>query len=445
MPLKREIGTFSAVALVVGQVVGVGIFLTPAGMARSVGSPVWLLVIWLAIGAMTLSGALCYGELAARFPEAGGSYVYLREAYGRGAAFLYGWMVLLVLDPGLTAVFGVGAAAYARVLFPQSPVGEQMLAIAAIITIGSITILGVRLGTRILGILTVVKVATLFFIIVYGFAGGFGDYQNFKPFFVTPADAFGALAGGLVGAFFAFAGWWEVTRIAGEIRDAERNAPRALVIGVVVLTVLYLLTSAVFLYLVPLASITSDETFAAQAGEALFGSLGGRLFSLVVVTSVIGTLFAYFIASPRVYYAMANDRLFFSSFGDLHPQFGTPHRATLVQMAIACILVLSGSFNEIISYFFFVVVLFVALTVVGLFRIRKRPFSGYRTPIFPLTPLFFLAITAVVLFFIAMKNPKQTVVGAAVVLLGVPVYYLIFRSKPLQTQDDGMDQDNTVR
>lgn len=430
MELKRQFGLWTAIALIVGQVIAVGIFLTPAGMAKSVGSPFWLLVIWLIIGGMTLSGALCYGELAARYPSAGGSYVYLREAYGKGIAFLYGWMVLLVLDPGLTAIFGVGIAAYSAYLVPLSPAGKQILAISVIVIIGFINILGARIGAGFLKVLTVIKIATLLFIIVYGFAGQFGDYANFTPFFAGPTDIFGALAGGLVGAFFAFAGWWEVTRIAGEIREPEKNVPRALVIGVVILTAVYILTSAVFMYLVPLSRVTNDETFAAQAGDALFGTIGGQIFSIIVVISVVGTLFAYFIASPRVYYAMANDGLFFSSFGKLHPRFGTPHRATLVQMAIACLLVLSGSFNEILSYFFFIVVLFVAITVFGLFRIRKRPFDGYKTPLFPIVPIIFLAITMVVLFFVAMQNPLNTAIGAAVVLLGVPVYYLIFRRVP---------------
>jgi basic amino acid/polyamine antiporter, APA family len=427
MELKRQFGLWTAIALIVGQVIAVGIFLTPAGMAKSVGSPFWLLIIWLVIGGMTLSGALCYGELAARYPSAGGSYVYLREAFGKGTAFLYGWMVLLVLDPGLTAIFGVGIAAYTAYLVPLSPFGKQILAISVIVIIGFINILGARIGAGFLKVLTVIKIATLLFIIVYGFAGQFGDYANFTPFFAQPTDIFGALAGGLVGAFFAFAGWWEVTRIAGEIREPERNVPWALVVGVVCLTTIYILTSAVFMYLVPLSHVTSNETFAAQAGEVLFGTIGGQIFSIIVVVSVIGTLFAYFIASPRVYYAMAKDGLFFSSFGKLHPRFGTPHRATLIQMAIACLLVLSGSFNEILSYFFFIAILFVAITVFGLFRIRKRPFDGYKTPFFPIVPIIFLAITAIVLFFIATQNLLNTAIGSAVVLLGVPVYYLIFK------------------
>ncbi len=420
--LKRGISLPAAIAVIVGQVIAVGIFLTPAGMAKSVGSPFWLFVIWLFVGLMTLSGALCYGELAARFPEAGGSYVYLREAHGKGMAFVYGWIVLLVLDPGLTAIFGVGLASYAAFLVELSPIGQKALAIAVVWTIGAINILGTRIGSGFLTALTVLKVGTLVSIIVFGFVGGKGNWDNFHPFFELPVDLFGAFAGGIVGAFFAFAGWWEVTRIAGEIANPERNVPRILTIGVLIITILYVLTSAVFYYLVPVAAVTNDETFAAQAGAAMFGPSGGTIFAAVVIVSVLGTLFAYLMVAPRVYYAMALDGVFFRSFGELHPRFGTPHRGTLIQMGLAALLIASGSFNEILGYFFFVIVLFVALVVAGLFRIRKTEFNGYTTPFYPLTPIFFLTITAVVMVMIAMRSPLQTAVGVAIAIAGIPVY-----------------------
>jgi APA family basic amino acid/polyamine antiporter len=433
MHLKRQFGLWTAIALIIGQVIAVGIFLTPAGMAKSVGSPFWLLAIWILIGLMTLSGALCYGEFAARFPEAGGSYVYLREIYGKMAAFLYGWMVLLVLDPGLTAIFGVGLASYAGYLTELSPIGKQILAISVIAIVGLINILGAKIGANFLKVLTVLKIGTLLFIILYGFLGGFGNWNNFQPFFAVPSDVFGAFAGGVVGAFFAFAGWWEVTRIAGEIENPEINLPKALTIGVIAITLIYILTSAVFFYLVPVAAVTNDETFAAQAGEALFGKIGGIVFASIVIISVLGTLFAYLMVSPRVYYAMAKDDLFFKSFGEPHPRFGTPHRAIIIQVLLASILILLGNFEQILSYFFFVVVLFIVLVAAGLFKIHKREFSGYKTIFYPFTPLFFLTITVLVLLMIAMRNPHQSFFGASVVLLGIPVYYLFFRTNPKST------------
>lgn len=438
--LKRQFGLFTAVAMIVGQVIAVGIFLTPAGMAKSVGSPFWLLVIWLGTAAMTLCGALCYGELASRFPEAGGSYVYLREAYGRPVAFLYGWMNLLVLDPGLTAILAVGLSEYASYLVPLSGGGKQALAVATVILFGGINILGARIGANFLKALTLLKITTLLVIIAFGLLGGRGNWSNFTPFFSMPKDTMAAFAGGIVGAFFAFAGWWEVSRLAGEIENAERNVPRALVLGVLIITVVYVLTSAAFFYLVHPSQVVNDQAFAAQAGEVMFGPLGGKVFAAIVVISVAGSIVAYLMASPRVYFAMARDGLFFHAFAKLHPRFGTPHLATMVQMALAIVLIFSGSFAEILSYFFFVVVLFISMAVAAVFRVHGREHSGYKTWGYPLPPLFFLAVTAFVLLLIAAQNPKQTVLGLAVTLLGLPVYYLVFVRK----LPDGVDQNRSL-
>jgi basic amino acid/polyamine antiporter, APA family len=439
--LARRFGLLTSIALIVGQVIAVGIFLTPAGMAKSVGSPFWLLAIWLLMGVMTLSGALCYAELASRFPEAGGSYVYLREAYGRPMSFLYGWMTLLVLDPGLTALLATGLAEYASFLVPLTSFGKAGLAIGTILVLGTVNILGARIGANFLMAMTAIKIATLLVIIVYGFAGGAGDWNHFVPFFSQPAEPIGAFAGGIAGAFFAFAGWWEATRVAGEVEDPQRNVPRALVIGVLIITAVYVLTSAAFTYLVHPAEVVNDQAFAAKAGEVMFGPVGGAVLAAIVVISVAGSITAYLMVSPRVYYAMARDGLFFSPFGRPHRRFGTPHLAIMIQMALASLLVLAGNFEQILSYFFFIVVLFVALSVAGLFRLRRRDHDGYRTPLFPATPVFFLAITAVVLLLIAARNPVQTGLGLGVTLLGLPVYYLLF----VRGKKDGMDQNHPVQ
>src|SRR6266508_2598331 len=262
--LPRHLGVAAVTALVIGEVIAIGIFLTPATMARSVGSPLWLLVVWLVMGAMALSGALCYGTLAARFPEAGGGYVYLRETYGPLVAFLYGWKCLLVMDPGITAALAVGLAGYVGYAFGISGVVLKAVAVGAILSLAALSLMGIRFGARVMQWLTVIKL--------------------------------GALAPALVGAFFAFGGWWEIAKLAGEARDPARTVPRALALGVAAVTVVYVLTSAVFLYLVPLERVTSGETFAAQAGEALFGPAGGRVFAGVVILAVLGSLLALLMA-----------------------------------------------------------------------------------------------------------------------------------------------------
>ncbi|HZE70197.1 MAG TPA: amino acid permease [Pyrinomonadaceae bacterium] len=432
--LKRQIGVRTATALVVGEVIAVGIFLTPASMAKSLGSPLWLLIVWLVMGAMALCGALCYGELAARYPEAGGAYVYLRESYGAPLAFLYGWMALLVMDPGLTAALAVGLASYAGYGLALSPVGSKALAIGTIMLVAAINIRGVRLGAGFIRILTVLKLGLLGFLLVYAFVFQLGNWSNFSPFIAQRANSaplIPALAGGIVGAFFSFGGWWDLSKLAGEMRDPARTLPRAFAYGVIIVTLVYILTSAAFIYLVPLDQVTSGETFAAQAGEVLFGSIGGRVFSLVVVVAVLGSLTAIVMSAPRVYFAMARDGLFIRSAALIHPRFETPARAIALQALLASILVALGTFNEIVSYFVFVVVVFIALTVAGLFVLRRKEpeNSIYNTPGYPVTPLVFLVLIAVLLFLLGGNNPVQAFLGVAVVVTGLPVYYLIFRRK----------------
>ena len=429
--LTRQLGVASVTALVIGEVIAVGIFLTPASMAHTLGSPFWLLVVWLLMGAMALTGALCYGALAARFPEAGGGYVYLREAYGPAVAFLYGWKCLLVMDPGITAALAVGLAGYVAYVVPLSPVALKAVAVGTIIVLAAVNIVGVRFGSRLMQGLTLLKLASLAVIAIAAPLLGAGTWSNFVPFVAQRAgsDALpGALAPALVGAFFAFGGWWEISKLAGEARDPAHTVPRALVIGVAVVTLVYLLTSAVFVYLVPLDRVTSGETFAAQAGEALFGRGGGTVFATVVIVAVLGSLLALLMALPRAYYAMARDRVFFAGVAALHPRFHTPARAIALQAGLASLYVVLGSFQQIVYYFVFVTVLFVALTVAGLFRLPLR------APRF--AAVGFLVLSALILLLIAGHNPMQAALGTGVVALGWPVYGLVVRPRLMPTRSE---------
>jgi APA family basic amino acid/polyamine antiporter len=409
-------------------------------MAKQLGSPLWLLVVWLTMGAMALCGALCYGELAARYPEAGGGYVYLREAYGPALAFMYGWMAFLVMDPGLTAALAVGLATYAGYIVQLTPAGTKLLAIATIIVIALINIRGVRLGAGFVRALMFLKLGLLAFVILWAIGFQLGHWSNFTPFVTRRPNSpplIGALAGGLVGAFFSFAGWWDLGKLAGEVKDPSRTLPKALTLGVLVVTIVYILTSLVFVYLVPLEHVTSGETFAAQAGEVLFGRAGGTVFSLIVVVAVLGSLAAVVMSAPRVYFAMARDGLFVPSVAAVHPRFETPALAIVLQALLASLLVLVGTFNDIISYFVFVVILFIALTIVALFKLRRQSTTevGYLTPGYPFTPIFFLALIVVLLGLLAGNNPKQALLGVAVVSLGLPFYLLVFRRRRRITYD----------
>lgn len=441
--LPRQLGVAAVTMLVIGEVIAIGIFLTPATMARSVGSPLWLLMVWLLMGGMALSGALCYGALAARFPEAGGGYVYLREAFGPLVAFLYGWKCLLVMDPGITAALAMGLAGYVGYALGWSGPMLKLVAIGAILVMAAISIGGLRLGSRLMQWLTALKLGALALIALLALLLGAGSWSHFLPFVAQRAGSDplpGALAPALVGAFFAFGGWWEIAKLAGEARDPTRTVPRALALGVAVITLVYIVTSAVFLYLVPLERVTSGETFAAQAGEALFGPAGGRVFALIVIVAVAGSLLALLMALPRVYYAMARDGVFFKTVADVHPQFGTPARAIAVQATLASLLVLLGTFQQILSYFIFVTVAFLALTVVGLLILRQREgAAAYHTPGYPLTPALFLILVVVLLFLLAGHDPLQALLGVAIVALGIPFYIFVFRGR--LTRDRALTHD----
>lgn len=386
------------------------------------------------MGAMALSGALCYGELSARFPEAGGPYVYLREAYGRPVGFLYGWMALLVMDPGLTAALAVGLASYVGYIFKLPPAGLKVVAIVSILVVALINILGVKLGGGLIRWLTILKIGLLGVVIIWGFASGSGNWSNFTPFVAQRSGSeplVAALAGAIVGAFFSFGGWWDLSKLAGEVRNPERTLPRALIYGVTILTAVYILTSAVFMYLVPLEQVTSGEIFVAQAGEVLFGRVGGQVLSSIVIVAVLGSLAAVVMSAPRVYFAMARDGLFFPAAAELHTRFGTPARAIVIQAVLASLLAFAGSFNAIISYFIFVVVIFIALTVAALFVFRRGTSDNvvFRAPGYPVTPIIFLLLISLVLFLLGGHSPVQAALGVGVVLLGLPVYYLLFRNR----------------
>jgi APA family basic amino acid/polyamine antiporter len=414
-------------------VIAVGIFLTPAQMAKSLGSPLLVIIVWLAMGLMALSGAFCYGELAARYPRTGGGYVYLREAYGPRLGFLYGWKCFLVMDPGLTAALAVGVASYVGYIVPLSLVGAKAIAIGAVIALAVANILGVRLGARVLRSLAVLKIVSLAFIIIWGFLGRFGDWGNLWPLaHQRPGSAplLTGIAGAMLAGFFSFGGWWDLSKMGGEVRDPQRTLPRAIAFGVCIVTLLYVATSIAFMYLVPLERVSSGETFAALAGQALFGAAGGQVFSGIVIVSVLGSLTAVIMTAPRVYFAMAGDGLFFKTAASIHPRFGTPAAAIALQAALASMLIAIGTFQQIIAYFIFVTVIFIGLTVAALFVFRRRgKGSTYRAPGYPATPLFFLSLVVVLLVLIAGHDPKEALLGVGVVAAGLPVYELVFRNR----------------
>jgi APA family basic amino acid/polyamine antiporter len=440
--LQRQLGLASATAAVAGESIAVGIFLTPAGMAKSLGSPLWLLAVWIAVGILTVCGALCYGELAARFPRDGGIYVYLSETCGRRVAFLYGWMCLLVLDPGLTAALAVGLASYVAYIFPSSALVIKFIGIGVIWALCVLNMLSIRVSAGLLRWTTWLKLGVLSLLVVWAFAWRLGSWSNFVPFVAQRPGSLSlvpALGAGMVGAFFSFGGWWDVSKIAGEVRDPGRNLPRAMLLGVLIVTAIYILVSAAFLYLVPLGRVTSDETFVAQAGAVLFGRAGGVVFAGIVVVCVLSSLAAIIMSAPRVYYAMAQDGLFLRMVARTHPRFGTPANAIFIQGLVASVLVSIGSFQQIISYFIFVAVVFLTLTGAGLIIVRsshQETPPAFLTPAYPLPLAVFLVLMSLLLALLVLHSPREALLGTVVVLAGLPVYDLFQRKTTISAVAD---------
>jgi basic amino acid/polyamine antiporter, APA family len=433
--LGREVRLPAAIALVVGQVIAVGIFLTPGTIIRTVASPLGVLLLWLVMGLMAICGALCYGALAARRPQAGGGYVYLREAYGPRVAFLYGWKCLLVMDPGITAALATGFASYVAYLLPLGPLATRLVAIGAIAGFAAVHIAGVSVGVRLLTAISVLKILLVVGVTLGALASPAASWSHFVPAAARHPAApplLGAVAGAFVAAFFSFGGWWEVTKIAGEVNDPARTVPRALWIGLLIVTGTYTAATLSFIAVVPIGQVAAGQAFIAQVGEAIVGPGGGAVVALVVIVCVLGSLGATQMMAPRLYVAMAQDGVFPAAAAAVHPRWGTPARAIAIQAVLASALVAVGTFDTIVAFFVFITVVFIAATVASVFVLRRRD-PSFQVPGHPWTAIVFLALVAVLLGLLAIGNPFQAALGLAVVAAALPVYRMIHarRTTPL--------------
>src|SRR5271156_174029 len=430
MEPKRQMGLAAAVAVVTGESIALGIFLTPAAMAKSLGSPALLAAVWCGMALMALAGALCYSELAVRYPIAGGEYVYLREGYGPRVAFLYGWMSAAVIDPGIAAALAFGAIPYVQSIVAVTPRTAALLPFAILVVLGAINYLGTRLSGRVMATANLLKLVVLFGLVAWAFVSGHASTANLLPLTIRRPGSdmlFGAIAGSVVNAFFSFGGWWEAGKLAGEIRNPRKTLPLAFTCGVLLVTAVYLLVSFAFLAVVPLDKIVSNTAFVAQFGQGLFGSAGGRILSACVLLSVTGGLMAFTMAAPRVYYAMARDGAFFSVFGRLHPRFGTPANAVLLQTCGALLILCFGAFDRILSFIIFSAICFLAISAASFFRL-KEPVRRWW---YPVAPIVFLVGSGVIALLILMHDPLPALIGVAVVLCGDLLRRWFVSAKPV--------------
>lgn len=412
--------------MVISQVVGVGIFLTPATMIRTLGTASSALAVWLVMGTLSAAGALCYAELSTRFPHAGGGYVFLRQAFGRRSAFVYGWMSLIVIDPGLTAALGIGFAQYALAMTDGPQRLVPAVAILAIVAFGLLTMSGMRVSTRVMWWTAVAKLAIVAVLCASALVVAGRDSSRATSGLVAPPPALPALASSVIAAFFAFGGWWELGRMAGEVDDRPRTMPRALVGGIALVTIIYVGATLAFLS-VSSPTADTDAAFVSLVGAVLFGRSAGRLLAAMVVIAIAGSLAATLLSAPRMYLAMARDGLFPSGLARFDPERGTLLALTLIQVGLACALVLLGSFEQILGYFIPGAVFFLGLSASAVLTLPRPPEnpSTFRVPLYPLPIVLFLGLMVIVLTLFTIGAPRQTAIGAGILLLGIPVSFAV--------------------
>jgi APA family basic amino acid/polyamine antiporter len=449
----RGLGLWDATAVVAGSMIGSGIFIVSADIARQVGAPGWLLLVWLIAGAMTIIGALSYGELAAMMPHAGGQYVYLREAYGPLVGFLYGWTLFMVIQTGTIAAVAVAFAKFTAVLFPAldaswhlGPVpisAQQCLAIVVIGVLTATNSTGLRTGRVVQNVFTATKVGSLLALVMFGLAIGYRHdavAANLSAFWGQPAlsaSLFPLIGAAMVGALFSADAWNNITFAAAEVRDPARTVPLSLAIGTTLVIALYLAANVVYLVALPLHGEPSAATLggrgiqfaqsdrvATAAMEVMLGAPGAVIMALGIMISTFGCENGLILAGARVYWAMARDGLFFPVAGYLNTR-GVPGAALVFQGVWACLLTLSGTYSDLLDYVIFAALLFYVLTVAGIFILRRtRPSAPrpYRAIGYPLVPAAYIALAALIMIDLLVVKPRYTWPGLLIVASGVPVF-----------------------
>jgi len=430
--LARELTLLDATAIVVGTVIGSGIFLVPSSVAGQLDSLLAVLLVWIVGGALSLFGALSLAEMGAAFPGAGGLYVYLRHAFGRTAGFLYGWALLVMIHSGTIATLAVAFSLYVARLVPVGHSEQRLLSIGSILVLTVVNCLGIRAGKLVQNIFATAKLAGLLAMTGLLLARGLQTgtlSQSFLP--DGPMQPLWIPFGvALVAVLWAYEGWHVVSFTAAEIRQPARDLPRSLLLGTVVVIACYLAANTAYYSVLTRPEIQQSDTVAATAMSKVFGPLAGVFISMLILVSIIGAMNGMVLTGPRVYYAMAEDGLFFRAFARMSARYRTPVLAIVVQGVWACVLTLFGTFQELFTYVIFTAWIFYGLAVAGVLVLRRtqpdleRPF---RVPLFPWLPLFFcLAALGITLSTIA-ANPNHAAIGIGLVLTGIPAYFAFRR------------------
>jgi APA family basic amino acid/polyamine antiporter len=424
----RRLSLFDGTMVVIGGIVGAGIFLNPAIVAERTGTPSLTLLAWAIGGGIALIGAVCFGELGARRPLAGGSYVYLKDIFGPLPAFLYGWTYLLVVNTGGIAAVGVTFAGYAGNLvgLPESAI--KPVTVAAIFFLSAINYVGVRPGSITLNIFTVLRLLALAALILTGLmAVGAGGAASADTSAAPSRSAFAIIGVALIPVLFSYGGWQHANHIAGEIRSPRKNLPRALLMGVVIVVTFYLLTNIAYLTALGVKGLGSSTAPAADTMTAVLGPVGGTLIGAGIACSTFGFLSLAILAGPRIYQAMADDGVFFEWAADLHPRYRTPAGAIVFQALWASLLTLSGTYGQLLDYVVFGDWIFFGLTVATIFFYRRRDSvspdeSAVQAWGYPVLPALFVAAAAYTVVSSILSNPFNALLGACLIAAGIPAF-----------------------
>jgi basic amino acid/polyamine antiporter, APA family len=448
MNSPKKLNLFDSTMIIMGSMIGSGIFIVSAQISRDVQTPGLLILAWIITAIMTIIGALCYGELAAMMPKAGGQYIYLKEAYNPLMGFLYGWTLFTVIQCGTIAAVGVAFAKFlgvfitsisgVNIVFSAGPLHvstQQLVAIVVIVFLSLTNLRGLKTGSLVQNIFTVTKIIALLLLVlvglVLGITTGHGSWTNFSPAFpsVITLTTIGVFGAALVGSLFSADAWNNITFTAGEVRNPKKDIPRSLLIGTGTVLIIYILVNIAYVFNLPIDQIKTAENdrVATLLVETIMGSSGKFIMAVLIIISTFGCINGMVLAGARVYYAMANDGLFFRSAGKIN-KAGVPANALIFQMIWCSLLALSGTYGNLLDYVIFAVLLFYIFTIAGVFILRyKRPLAErpYKTWGYPVLPALYILLAIWVCISLLKYKPDYTYPGLIIVLIGVPVYFLV--------------------
>ena len=433
--LKRKLSLYGLTMIAVGSCIGSGIFISPSDVVKSIPHPMYAMLAWGIGGLIALTGSLSFSELGSMFPTAGGVYVYLKEAFGERIAFLYGWVILLVVNTGALAALALAFANYLTFFIPLSEINKISIAIATIITLTALNVRGVGLSQMFSNVFTGLKLAVMVIMIIAGVLI-FGDLDRvfnsqatFDPL-TNPASFLTAL----IGVLWSFGGWHHASYMAGEAINPQKNVPRAMILGTLIVTAVYILMNMAYFSLLSIDQFAASDRVAGDAMSTIFKN-GGRMVSLGIMISVFGTIGIYTMSAPRIYYAMAKDGIFFKSLAKVHPVYHTPYIAMWFQAIWAVILlVFWRTFSDLVTYTTFMDIVFMTLAGISLFVFRiKRPDAEriVKVPLYPILPLIFVLISGAFVINTIFEKPTQAIAGLILLVIGM-VSYLFFKKSTAQ-------------